>query len=269
MKIIDAHIHYQPENVHFDRLAQSAGHENTERHLREAFAAADIECAIVMGGRGLMAGNKDYPDFLHYCFGVHRDALEPESAYQAIAQAELHLQKKDCVGLKIYAGYTFRELCDPVYAPFYQLAEKYDKPVAVHTGVTASSNALLHYSHPLQLDAAAVEFPGVRFVMCHFGNPWLMDAAAVLEKNTNISADLSGLLVGQIDVEGYLRKQRGYVEQLKTWIAYVDDYGKFMYGTDWPLAGIDGYIGLTKEIIPQEHWDAVFYENARRVYGLK
>ena len=55
-------------------------------------------------------------------------------------------------------------------------------------GQTAGSRAYLKYSHPLTLDEAAVRHPDVNFVMCHFGNPWLLDAAAV-EKNENVMTD--------------------------------------------------------------------------------
>ena len=265
MKIIDAHIHYQLKNAYFDRLAQDSGHENTMRHLLEAFSASGIECAVAMGG---LAADPVYPDFLRYCFGIHRNALNPKTNAREIARAEQNLRCGSCVGLKIYAGYTHCELCDPVYTPFYELAQCFGKPVAVHTGVTASSDALLRYSHPLQLDAAAVAFPRVQFVMCHFGNPWITDAAAVLEKNPNVCADLSGLLVGKVDVADYARMQYGYVEHLRTWISYVDEYEKFLYGSDWPLTNIEGYISLMEHIIPERHLEAVYYENAQRVYGL-
>ncbi len=41
-----------------------------------------------------------------------------------------------------------------------------------------------------------------------------------------------------------------------------------MFGTDWPLANLGDYISFTKEIIPEEHWDEVFYKNAMRIYHL-
>lgn len=270
MKRIDAHIHFRPGpgEDYFDRIAREAGHEHTEAHLREAFEALDIERAVVMGNRDLALERHRYPDILRYCAGLDRDALRPEQIGRTTELIEQHLKLDACVGLKVYAGYTPRDLTDPIYAPFYEMAARYDKPVAVHTGATASSGALLRYSHPLQLDEAAVANPQVRFVMCHFGNPFLMDAAAVLEKNPNVVADLSGLLVGRIDLPGYLAAQGGYVQQLKTWIAYVEDYDKFLYGTDWPLAGMQGYIRLTEHLIPEVHWEKVFYQNAKRVYGL-
>ena len=268
MKRIDAHIHFRPGG-HFDVLAERAGHINTEEHLREAFAAEGLVHAVVMSNLSREAGNHPYPDFMSYCAGVDRGALAPETAARYIELAEEHLRNDACVGLKIYAGYTSYDLTDPGYTPFYELAEQYDKPVAVHTGVTAHANALLRYSHPMQMDAAAVAFPKVRFVMCHFGNPWLMDAAAVLEKNDNVSADLSGLLVGKINLPDYLTRLSGYVEQLKTWTAYVENYEKFMYGTDWPLAGISEYIRLVEHIIPEKYHELVFYKNACNIYKLK
>ena len=44
------------------------------------------------------------------------------------------------------------------------------------------------------LDEVAADHPDTQFVMCHFGNPFLEAAAAVVEKNPNVAADLSGLL---------------------------------------------------------------------------
>ena len=159
-------------------------------------------------------------------------------------------------------------MTDEVYEPIYDLAKAYKKPVAIHMGQTAGSRAYLKYSHPLTLDEAAVRHPGVNFVMCHFGNPWLMDAAAVVEKNENVMTDLSGLLEGKINFPKLLEQQRGYFDTLKTWISYCSQYEKFMFGTDWPLANYGDYIEVVKWLIPEEEWDKVFYENAKRIYGL-
>lgn len=74
----------------------------------------------------------------------------------------------------------FRCIC----RPYFDLAETYHKPVAVHTGLTATDMALLKYSHPFTLDEAAVRHRNVQIVMCHIGNPFLEEAVAVLEKTT-------------------------------------------------------------------------------------
>ena len=268
MKIIDAHIHYSTGHSHFNTLAKAAGHENTEAHLREVYAKEGIALAIVMSNLNRDPDVQSNPDFLRYCAGVHHDALHPDRVNDALELTERHLRNDICVGLKIYAGYTPYNLRDQVYAPYYELALKYDKPVAVHMGVTANPRGLLRFSHPLQMDDVAVMYPGIQFVMCHFGNPWLMDAAAVLEKNPNVSADMSGLIAGNFDTDAFLRLQHGYVEQLKTWITYVEDYEKFMFGTDWPLTNISEYIRLFERIIPEKYHELFFFENAKRIYKL-
>ena len=268
MKVIDAHIHYWVGQPHFDSLAKEAGHENSEDHLREVFKAVNIERAVVMSNLRLEPGIGTFPDFLNYCAGIGHESLDADKHSQSIELAETHLRRDDCVGLKIYAGYTHYYLDNPLYTPFYELARQYKKPVAVHMGVTAHARALLKYCHPLQMDDVAVAFPDVQFVMCHFGNPWLMDASAVLEKNDNVVTDLSGLIVGKFAVEDYISAHSGYVEQLKTWIDYVDNYDKFMFGTDFPLTDFGEYIRLFEQIIPEAHHDSFFYKNAKRIYSL-
>ena len=268
MKIIDAHIHYWIGHAHFDQLAQESGHENSEEHLKSVFEKEGIVRAIVMSNLKMESNISSFPDFLSYCAGIGQDALDSIQIDASIAMAEKHLALPKCAGLKIYAGYTHIKLDDPVYTPFYELAKKYDKPVAVHMGVTAHSRALLKYCHPMQLDPVAVAFPDVQFVMCHFGNPWMMDAAAVVEKNNNVAADLSGLVAGKLDVDSFLQKQSGYIEQLKTWTAFVENYKKFLFGTDWPLTGFGGYIRLFERILPEEHLEDFFYNNAKRIYRL-
>jgi len=268
-RVIDAHLHFQPDNAHFDQLAETAGHRNDGPSLAGAYREAGICCGVVMGNRPLPDDAAHvYPPFLRYCAGVHEPALHAGSRAAWVDGARRRLQDPACVGLKLYAGYSSLPITDAAFEPYYDLAAGFGKPVAVHMGVTASPRALLKHCHPLQMDEIAVRHPDVTFVMCHFGNPWLMDAAAVLEKNANVYADLSGLLVGRVDVPGYFRRLSGYAHQLETWIRYVEDDAKFLFGTDWPLVNLGEYIDLIAALFPQESWDGVFYKNAARVYGL-
>ena len=120
-------------------------------------------------------------------------------------QVEEHLKRDNCCGVKLYPGYNRIWLSDDCYQPIYDLAARYDKPVAIHMGLTAFSRAHLKYCHPLALDEVAADHPKTRFVMCHFGNPFLESAAAVVEKNPNVATDLSGLLEGRVDLDEYFR----------------------------------------------------------------
>ena len=266
MKIIDSHLHFCPGYPHFDEIAIEAGHINNEEHLRECFQKYNIVGGIVMGNRGVHPDNHTYPDFLRYCVGVEARKLTPEKIQKTCDLVEENLKRNTCVGIKLYPGYDSIYVTDERFEPIYDLAKAYKKPVAIHTGQTAGSKAFIKYSHPLTLDEAAVRHPDVQFVMCHFGNPWLMDAAAVVEKNENVVADLSGLLEGKFDIPEFLEEQSGYISTLKTWLAYIRDYDKLMFGTDWPLANYEDYIEITKQLIPEKYWETVFYQAAERIY---
>ena len=267
MKIIDSHIHWFAGDRAQD-MARRAGHENSEDHLRKEYARLGIAGAVVMGNHDLEEAAHSYPDFFRYCIGLDSTTDFAGNVKQTYEAVERNLRRKDCVGVKLYPGYDHHYVYDRIYSPVYELAERYDKPVAIHTGETVFSAARLKYSHPLTLDEVAVSFPKVQFVMCHLGNPWIVDAAAVLGKNHNVAADLSGFLAGTLDIHEYFREQEGYITHIKTWLAYLSAYDKLMFGTDWPLANIQNYIDFTKILIPERHLEGVFADNARRIYKL-
>lgn len=271
MKIIDCHIHFRPENENFSLVAKNSGHENTEEHVREVFERNEVCHAIVMGNSDLEPKNHVYPDFLSYCIGLDSNVFGTRPMEEFVYLAEENLKRESCVGIKLYPGYCYNYVYDEIFEPFYALAKKYNKPVAIHTGALASSKVggLLKYSHPLTLDELAVKHPDVQFVMCHFGNPWLCDAAAVAEKNKNVIVDISGILEGNFDADIFLKESGDYANMVKMWLEYIGDYDRIMYGTDWPIVNMESYLKFVKSIIPKEQHQKVFYENAKRVYGLK
>lgn len=269
MKIIDAHIHFRPDFDAFSQIAKGVGHENTEKYVKEIFEKNSIVHAVVMGNGDLSLEKHQYPDFMSYCVGLDSNCFFKEHPIEYyIEMTEKHFQQKNCVGLKLYPGYCHYYIFDKIYEPFYALAKKYNKPVAVHTGATSRAEALLKYSHPLTLDEAAVKYPDIQFVMCHFGNPFLSEAAAVAEKNPNVAIDISGILEGNFNVESFFAESSFYIETLKSWLSYTGGWNKMMYGTDFPIVNIEKYLEFAKRIIPEKYHEKVFYENAKRIYGL-
>jgi predicted TIM-barrel fold metal-dependent hydrolase len=101
------------------------------------------------------------------------------------------------------------------------------------------------YAQPLLVDEVAVDHPNVNFVLAHFGNPWLTDAAEVLYKNDkkgfreNVWADLSGIVVGSAgDFDRYRRRGvlTALANQVRWAFTYAERPDRFLFGTDWPLA---------------------------------
>ena len=268
MKIIDAHIHFK-SSPGFDALALAAGHENSEAHLRRIFPELGIEYAVVMGNNGADQPHK-YPDILRYCVGFDSSHFSKEALARSLDHVEAHLRRDDCVGIKLYPGYNRHYITEPFYHPLYDLAAQYGKPVAVHTGATANAGSHLKYCHPLIIDEVAADFPKTTFVLCHYGNPWVVDAAAVLDKNPNVCTDLSGILDGGFhDIDAFYRDNSGYAEHLRTWLRYPNAFDRLMYGTDWPLVNMAEYIDFVSRLIPEQHWEDVFYNNAKRIYNIK
>ena len=270
MKIIDAHLHLFT-GPSAEEMARNVGHHNDTGHLRQVYGELHMVHGVVMGNGSLDADRHNYPpDLFHYCVGLDSGLLEDGKSVcpELPERVEENLKRESCCGVKLYPGYNRTLLSEPLYRPIYDLAARYDKPVAVHMGLTAFARAHLKYCHPLVLDEVAADFPRTRFVMCHFGNPFFDAAAAVLGKNPNVSADLSGFLEGRVNLEEYFQVQAGYAGLLRTWLTAANCWDRIMYGTDWPIVNLAEYIQFIQRIVPEEYWEPVFFGNANRIYGL-
>jgi predicted TIM-barrel fold metal-dependent hydrolase len=173
--------------------------------------------------------------------------------------------------LKAYLGYLHYPPDHPGYRPYYELAERHQLPFIFHTGDTYSPFAKLRYAQPLLVDDVAVDYPKVKFVLAHLGNPWLTDAAEVVYKNVNVWADLSGLVVG--DADGFTAEERQEMLQevqqsVRRAFRYAERPNRFLYGSDWPLVPMDSYRAFIAAIVPELYHPMVFEENARTLFRL-
>lgn len=284
MRIIDAHMHYFDVDG-FKMIAREAGHENTATCWQQICKDNDIVFSVAMGNSyepnprfgGVtprvinLAGNFDcehfnQPDNIGYCLGVESDMMTVQNAEKTAQEFEYYLARdKHCVGIKFYMGYNNVYLNDQRHQPLFELAKQYQVPVAMHSGETANHHGKLKYAHPLTVDDAATEHPDVKFVICHIGNPWIPDAIVTAAKNENVYIDLSGLLEGKI-TETFLKEQAGYFEYLRMWLHYLNNWDKFLYGSDWPLINIPDNIKVLGRLVPEKYHDLFFYQNALRVY---
>jgi predicted TIM-barrel fold metal-dependent hydrolase len=167
--------------------------------------------------------------------------------------------------LKIYPGYESFYPADARLAPAYELAEAFDVPVMIHSGDTYAPRGKVKYSHPLHVDDVAVDFPRVKFLICHLGNPWFRDCMEVVYKNDNVYTDISGLVLGNFTdrFEAYMR------QQFKEMISWGINPQKVLYGTDWPISSMESYLQFMDELpLPAADRDAMLFENAARLFKL-
>jgi predicted TIM-barrel fold metal-dependent hydrolase len=167
--------------------------------------------------------------------------------------------------IKLYPGYDAfhpqEEGCGPIYA----YAEDKGLPVLFHSGDFAFPQGRLKYSLPIHLDDVAVQHPQMKIVICHMGNPWIMDAAEIAAKNPNVYLDISGLLEGSTKYAG--KYVEWLCDQISKAIYYIGDARKMLFGSDRPANGIGDAIELVKKLdIDEEDRELIYYENAQRLF---
>ena len=257
LSIIDAHTHTEFSG----KLDKSRGVAITQKQYFEEWRRAGIVAAVShTHSEGPQSADlRDHK--VVSCIGI---AAQPNVS---LIEEGLRSGRYGCI--KVYLGYVHQYAYDKNYEPAYDLAEKYDVPVVFHTGDTNSKRAKLKFADPLTIDEVAVDHPKVRFVIAHCGNPWIESAAEVAYKNPNVYLDGSALLIGNLD-RMPRAKVDAYVVRPLAWVfGYVEDPTKLMFGSDWPLTDISSYVKAFKRAIPREHWKAVFYDNAARIFKLK
>jgi len=279
--MIDAHLHVVPPNIPGVGplslvLEQSA--EVVALALRAQMLAAGVHTALAMGSwnsapddplgvRRTLEIADGVPGLkaVGVCDPLRGDDLE----HLRRAEAELALGR--VAALKCYLGYLHYEPAHARYRRYYELAAQFGLPVVFHTGDTYSVKAKVKYAHPLGVDDVAVDHPEVQFVLAHLGNPWTVDAAEVIYKNPNVWADLSGLVVGQ-EIAPKTEAEADALADIRTRVKcafrYAERPDKFVFGTDWPLIPFVAYRDFIRGIVPEQHHDAVFEGNARRLFRV-
>lgn len=168
-------------------------------------------------------------------------------------------------GLKLYPGYEPFYPYDPRCRVLYDLALEFDVPVMIHTGDTYAKSAKLRYAHPLNVDDVAVDFPDLKLVICHLGNPWIRDCMEVVYKNTHVHADISGLVLGDFTS----KYQKFMHKQLKEMILFAGDPNYLLYGTDWPISSMESYVQFMKSLkLSKALKELIYWRNAATLFKI-
>jgi uncharacterized protein len=168
-------------------------------------------------------------------------------------------------GIKLYCGYEHYYPSDERYQGIYDMCVEYGSPLMIHTGDTFSDKAKVRFSHPLNIDDVAVDNPELKIVMCHLGNPWIIDCQEILYKNRNVYADISGLTVGDFTVPA----ETHYATKVREMISYVGENHRLLYGSDWPICSMSSYLRFVHKLgLDQEAFNLLMYNNAKIVFRL-
>jgi predicted TIM-barrel fold metal-dependent hydrolase len=263
--IIDCHVHLN--NYHEERVVSL---DQSLDNLQAAMAEAGVAHSLVLTS---FLSNANRPSTAQVVKAVERIgnlSVVAGISYLHYAQRDIReladfLQAGLLKGLKLYPGYEPFYPHDKRVQVVYDLAEEFGVPVMIHCGDTYSPGGRLKYSHPIEVDEVAVDHPKVNLVICHLGNPWLVDCMEVVYKNKNVYADFSGLVLGEFtDVfEDYME------EQIKEVILYAGEPRHFLYGSDWPICSMKSYVEFMEQLeLPEHDRRLMMYENARSLFRL-
>ncbi|MDA4115957.1 MAG: amidohydrolase family protein [Thaumarchaeota archaeon] len=272
--IIDAHIHCSGRRKD-DMLRPYAKLNGLRYDLEELLERMESNGV----GRGLllsppMAGGEPLPnsEVVRLCersgdalFPVFTVEPEKGAVKEALRLAGKH--RGSVKAFKVWLGYRKVFARDEVFAPLYDYAEEHDLPVLFHTGDTATSTGSLTHAHPLTLDEVANERDGLKIVVCHMGNPWILDTAELLYKHPNVFADISGLMVGG---GGYSEEYaRTLARRISEAVYYAGGAEKIVFGTDYPVETHESGLSLVSLLaVSQLDKERILWRNASRLYSI-
>ncbi len=271
--LIDCHVHLN--NYHTgNETGNDHNHRPTEENVQKLWAAMGangVDHAVVLTSYMVNVDRPSVEHILEVLAEDPRTTVVEGLRWRSNARTDLfHMEERirDGVvkGIKLYPGYDKYAINDPSLEAVFRLAAKHDVPVMIHCGDTYAKGAKVRQAHPLLVDDVAVDYPNVRFVICHLGNPWFQDTAEVLYKNDNVYADISGLTLGDFDYEF----ERYLVTRVKDLIAYMGDPGsQLMYGSDWPLVEMGPYVKFMNSLdFPEKARESIAWKTAAELFRI-
>lgn len=264
--LIDCH-------VHLNNYAESSGRP-THQNVKELWAAMErngVDHSVVLTSYKVDVDRPSVEDLLHILADDPRTTVVEGLRWRSESRTDLfHMEERirDGIvrGIKLYPGYDKYAINDPSLESVFRIAAKYDVPVMIHCGDTYAKDAKVRQAHPLLVDDVAVDYPDVKFLICHLGNPWFQDTAEVLYKNDNVYADISGLTLGDFTYEF----ERYIVQRVEDMIAYMGEPGEqLLYGSDWPLVGMSTYVKFFHGLkLPEDAKESVAWKTAAKLFRI-
>lgn len=280
-KIIDMHIHSYSEADFGEREPTSdyygkKGAANAEVHRVETFAAFkkwNIVKAMVSGNPQSVEewAAKDSDNIVIKGILI----FSPDDyGLDSVKFEQMVIEKKIEVFGEIGAYYSGTTLSDSIWQPYLRICEKYDIPVAVHTGggdpggtYSWSPKARLIKGDPYLIEDVLVKYPKLRIYLMHNGGEdWHEHALRLMAYYPQVYTDIAVMLWVEPNT------QRTVTEFLKNakHAGYLD---KVMFGSDqmvWPYA-IEKSINFLNSLdfLTEKEKEGIFYDNAARFLKLK
>jgi predicted TIM-barrel fold metal-dependent hydrolase len=96
-------------------------------------------------------------------------------------------------------------------------------------------------------------------------NGSLLNIAGISNKNKNVFADFSGLVLGNFS-DKFERYMKNELEEM---ITYAGNPRYLLYGTDWPISNMSSYLNFMKQLdLPEEKKELILWKNAAELFKI-
>lgn len=283
MKIFDLHSHWGTQRGYVlrteDALAQqkqtwnSTASYDTEEEMASYLRANQVRTILDFGF------TKSLP--LDEIIPLHNYAIETQAKYndcifgnwlqidprlgqKGAAELERCIKmSKGFVSYCVSASGTGFAASDPIYRPFYEVAQAYDRPVLVLVGHTGAGAGLrggagikLDLCHPRYVDELAIDYPDMKIVTGRPAWPWQDEMISIMIHKPNVWSELHGWSPKYL-TDPFKKEIRS---RLKDRVMFGADYPLFRYERlvkDWKE------LGYTDDIL-----ERVFHKNAEKLFGV-
>lgn len=235
--------------------------------LMVTFASLPEEAASV--ARGVRAGKDRLVPF----------CLVNPAATDAPARVDELVDRLGMRGLVLFPAMHRYDLSDDKLDAFYRRAEHHRLPLLVHMGTLQvrvrdllglPSDFDLAYATPVRLHGAAERFPGLTFVIPHFGGGYFEDTLALGRDHGNVAVDTSSSN-SWIRLQGKLTLRDVFAKSLEVFgprrIHFGTDSSTFPRGWRDDIHR-DQALALESLGLDPEDQALIFGGNTRRLLGL-
>lgn len=274
-RIIDGHVHLSKNPISEARL----------ENLLSSMAANGIDVAIVLAAYfPRKSGSITNREIISLVSGKDNllvfGSLDAEHNLKSgVQELEGLLTEEKIFGIKIYPGYQFIYPNERKLYGIYELALKFGVPVMFHSGLVYRNTGMMKYTDPYLIDEVATNFPDLKIVISHFGDPLIDKAVSVAHKNPNVWLDMSGLISNTTKNRGRQEKWRRSNEDLITRkiseaIIELSGVEQIIFGTDWPISSHEAYLALADYLknelsLNRMEMDRIMKGNMLKLLGVR
>ena len=277
--IIDMHIHSYGKVSEYGAYGETGprgfqGSASQEAHFKETydrFKKYNIVKAIASGSPESIEAWKKWDVDGRIISGLMIDSpndygLDPAGFEEMVKSGMIQVYGE------LGPYYSGTQLGDPEWQPYLKICERYDIPVAVHTGGGGPGGtygrhprARLSLSDPFLIEDVLVKYPKLRIYIMHAGEHEHENALRLMEYYPQLYTDISVLLwVGP--------SQQRYAREFLLNAQEAGVLDRVMFGSDqmrWPDA-IDRSIEYLNSLdfLSEEEKRAIYYDNAARFLGI-